>query len=47
MDVSLLNAEEKGWTNARNAEPLEKTEALVAHDEIALAWLRRNTEAIE
>ncbi|OAQ99509.1 hypothetical protein LLEC1_01707 [Akanthomyces lecanii] len=46
MDLSLLSPEEKDWINARNAETLEKTQGLVADDEIALAWLRRNTEPL-
>ncbi len=46
IDMSLLSPEEKDWINARNAETLEKTQNLVANDEIALAWLRRNTEPV-
>ncbi|OAA80526.1 Peptidase M24, structural domain protein [Akanthomyces lecanii RCEF 1005] len=46
MDLSFLSPEEKDWINARNAETLEKTQDLVANDEVALAWLKRNTEPL-
>ncbi|KAJ3494288.1 hypothetical protein NLG97_g4173 [Lecanicillium saksenae] len=31
------------WLNVQNAETLEKTQNLLAGDEVALAWLKRNT----
>ncbi|KAJ6782899.1 hypothetical protein PWT90_04888 [Aphanocladium album] len=46
MDMSLLTQEEKDWINARNKETLEKTQGLVANDELALAFLQRNTQPI-
>lgn len=46
MDLSLLSTAEKDWINARNAETVAKTRHLLANDEVALSWLRRNTEPI-
>ncbi len=46
MDKSLLTQEEKDWINAKNQETLEKTQGLLASDELALAFLKRNTQPI-
>lgn len=46
MDVSLFTQDEKDWINAQNKQTLEKIQGLVADDEVALAWLKRNTVPI-
>lgn len=46
IEISLLTKEEKDWINAKNKETLEKTQGLVACDELAVAWLKRNTQPI-
>lgn len=47
IDASLLTAVEKEWINSYNTEILEKTREYVEGNEVALAWLKRETEQIE
>lgn len=47
IDAGLLTDAEKEWINSYNAEILEQTRGYVEGDEVALAWLKRETERIE
>ncbi|KAM3434576.1 hypothetical protein NHJ13734_005919 [Beauveria thailandica] len=46
MDKTLLTQEEKNWINAKNNETLQKIQGLVANDELALGFLKRNTQPV-
>lgn len=43
IDVNLLTEGEKEWINGHHKEIFEKTKDLLKDDELALAWLRRET----
>ncbi|KAI1304302.1 aminopeptidase-like protein [Xylaria venustula] len=44
IDPNLLTAAEKQWLNDYNADILEKTKAYFEKDDLALAWLKRETQ---
>lgn len=46
IDQELLSPSERKWVNAYHAECLEKLGPLVAHDELATAWLKKETVPI-
>ncbi|ERT01483.1 hypothetical protein HMPREF1624_02733 [Sporothrix schenckii ATCC 58251] len=44
IDTSLLTEREKKWLNEYNNKVVEKTKSLLGDDEIALAWLEKETQ---
>jgi Xaa-Pro aminopeptidase len=44
IDTSLLTKDELDWLNATNAYTLEKTKPLLQGNDLALAWLERETQ---
>lgn len=47
IDKNLLNAEEKAWLNAYNAEILASTRVYFEDDALTMAWLMRETQPID
>ncbi len=45
IDNSLLTNKEKKWLNDYNEDILAKTKERLEHDELALAWLHKETQA--
>lgn len=43
IDIDLLTEGEKAWINDHHKEIFEKTKDLLKDDEVALAWLKRET----
>lgn len=43
IDIDLLTKGEKEWINDHHKEIFEKTKHLLKDDELALAWLKRET----
>ncbi|KAG1473561.1 hypothetical protein G6F56_000888 [Rhizopus delemar] len=46
IDVDLLSPSEKKWVNDYHQECLTKLGPVIAHDELATAWLKKETAAI-
>jgi Xaa-Pro aminopeptidase len=46
IDVELLSPSEKKWINAYHEECLTKLTPLLAHDELATAWLKKETQPL-
>lgn len=46
IDTSLLTQGEKEWVNRHHSEIWEKTKDLLHDDELALAWLKRETSPL-
>lgn len=44
IDTTLLTETEKEWLNGHHREILEKTKGLLKGDELAMAWLKRETQ---
>ncbi len=47
IDTSLLTKAELDWLNATNAYTVEKTKPFLEGNELALAWLARETQPYE